>query len=149
MIDRVSFSKNSMEDYVFWQSQDRRKLKKINKLIRDIAVNGNSGLGNPRPLENLGSKDDLAGYFCRNIDRNNHLIYRITDDRRIEIIALKGKTAASEGGCVMKTLNRILKFATEIIKGKEDIWEAERFVSGLVQDKTGKTPINYQYINIG
>ena len=50
------FTKNGREDYIYWQTEDRKTLKKINKLIEDICRNGNTGIGKPEPL--LG---DLSG----------------------------------------------------------------------------------------
>ena len=50
------FTKNGWEDYIYWQTEDKKTLKKINKLIEDICRNGNSGIGKPEPL--LG---DLSG----------------------------------------------------------------------------------------
>jgi len=68
-----------------WQTEDKRTLKKINKLIKDIIRNGNEGIGNPEPLKN-----NLSGYWSREIDEKNRLVYRILDDDRIEIIQCKG-----------------------------------------------------------
>ena len=60
------------EDYLYWQTQDKRTLKKINKLIQDIDRNGNDGIGKPEPL-----KYELAGFWSREIDEKNRLVYRI------------------------------------------------------------------------
>ena len=84
MIDRVSFTLDGLEDYIFWQTEDKRTLKKINQLIRDIVRNGHKGIGNPEPL-----KGDLSDYWSREIDEKNRLLYRILDDGRVEIIQCK------------------------------------------------------------
>lgn len=60
------------EDYTYWQSQDRKTLKKINALIRDIDRNGYDGIGKPEPLTG-----DLSGYWSRRIDDKNRIVYRI------------------------------------------------------------------------
>jgi len=81
MLDSISFTMDGLEDYIFWQTEDIRTLKKINKLIRDIVRNGHEGLGRPEPL-----KGDMYGYWSREIDEKNRLLYRILDDGRVEII---------------------------------------------------------------
>ena len=67
------------EDYLYWQRQDKKTLKRINQLLRDIERNGNQGIGKPEPL-----KGNFQGYWSRRIDESNRLIYRIVDNR-IEI----------------------------------------------------------------
>ena len=62
------------EDYVYWQTQDKKTLKKINMLLKDIDRNGYTGIGKPEPL--VG---DWAGYWSRRIDEKNRLIYKIVD----------------------------------------------------------------------
>ena len=56
MTDSISFSLDGFEDYIYWQTEDKRTLKKINNLIHDIVRNGNEGIGHPEPL-----KDNLTG----------------------------------------------------------------------------------------
>lgn len=70
---------SAWEDYLYWQSQDRKTLKRINQLIKDIDRNGYDGIGKPEPL-----KYEFQGFWSRRIDDNNRLIYRI-DDNRIDI----------------------------------------------------------------
>jgi len=60
------------EDYLYWQVQDRKTLKRINLLIQDIDRNGNDGLGKPEPLSG-----NLAGFWSRRIDETNRLVYRL------------------------------------------------------------------------
>jgi toxin YoeB len=85
MIDNVGFSMDGLEHYFYWQTQDKRTIKKINKLIADIVRNGNEGLGHPEPL-----KHDLTGKWSREIDEQNRLVYKILDDSRIEIYQCRG-----------------------------------------------------------
>lgn len=68
------------EDYLYWQNQDKKTLKRINMLLQDIDRNGYSGIGKPEPL-----KGNLQGYWSRRIDDVNRLVYRIVDNR-IEIL---------------------------------------------------------------
>ena len=71
---QITFSKNAWEDYTSWQTDDKRMLKKINKLIKDIQRNPFSGIGKPEPL-----KFDLSGLWSRRIDREHRLVYKIKD----------------------------------------------------------------------
>lgn len=63
------------EDYVYWQTQDKKTLKKINRLITDIDRNWYEGIGEPEPL-----KHDLQGYWSRKIDSKNRIVYRINNE---------------------------------------------------------------------
>ena len=67
------------EDYIYWQTQDRRTLKRVNLLLQDIDRNGYDGIGKPEPL-----KGNLVGWWSRRIDETNRLIYRIINGQ-IEI----------------------------------------------------------------
>lgn len=62
------------DDYLYWQTQDKKTLKKINELIKDSERNGYSGLGKPEPL-----KGDLTGFWSKRIDDKNRFVYRIID----------------------------------------------------------------------
>lgn len=62
------------EDYIYWQSQDRKTLKRINLLLQDISRNGYDGIGKPEPL-----KENHSGWWSRRIDDTNRLIYRINN----------------------------------------------------------------------
>ncbi|MCL1940405.1 MAG: Txe/YoeB family addiction module toxin [Synergistaceae bacterium] len=85
MTDNIGFTIRGLNEYIKWQTEDKRTLMKINKLINDIARNGNTGIGHPEPL-----KGNLAGYWSREIDEKNRLVYRIFDDERVEIYQCKG-----------------------------------------------------------
>ena len=71
---KIIFSKNAWEDYVYWQTEDKRTLKKINTLIKDIQRTPYEGIGKPEPL-----KFDLAGYWSRRIDLEHRLVYQVED----------------------------------------------------------------------
>ena len=62
------------EEYLYWQTQDKKTLKRINQLIQDIDRNGNNGIGKPEALSG-----NLAGFWSRRIDETNRLVYRIKD----------------------------------------------------------------------
>lgn len=78
------FTDNAWEDYLYWQKQDKKTLKRINKLIRDVESNPFKGLGKPEPL-----KFDYAGYWSRRINDTDRLVYNI-EENRINIIACRG-----------------------------------------------------------
>ncbi len=80
---RIVFSKNAWEDYTSWLQIDKKMLRKINDLIKDIQRNPHSGLGKPEPL-----KYDLAGYWSRRIDQEHRLVYQVIDND-IRIISCK------------------------------------------------------------
>jgi toxin YoeB len=71
---KITFSKNGWEDYVYWQAEDKRTLRKINALIKDIQKTPYQGIGKPEPL-----KFDLAGYWSRRIDLEHRLVYQVDD----------------------------------------------------------------------
>lgn len=70
----ISFTQNAFDDYIYWQGQDRKTLKRINALIIDIGREPFAGIGKPEPL-----KHDLAGYWSRRIDETHRLVYRVGD----------------------------------------------------------------------
>lgn len=72
------------EDYLFWQTQDKKTLRRINLLLRDIERGGFEGLGKPEPL-----RGDLSGFWSRRIDDTNRLVYRIAGEI-LEILSCKG-----------------------------------------------------------
>jgi toxin YoeB len=70
------WSDEAWEDYLYWQAQDKKTLKRINQLIQDIDRNGNNGIGKPEALSG-----NLAGFWSRRIDEINRLVYRIKGGR--------------------------------------------------------------------
>ena len=67
-------------DYLHWQTQDRKTLRRINALLEDIDRNGYDGIGKPEPL-----RENLSGWWSRRVDDSNRIVYRIREGR-IEII---------------------------------------------------------------
>jgi len=80
---RVVFDGEGFEDYLYWQTQDRKTLKRINLLLNDIDRNGNEGLGKPELL-----KYNLQGVWSRRIDDEHRLLYFV-DDEFIHIYACR------------------------------------------------------------
>lgn len=72
------------EDYTYWQTQDKKTLKRINNLLKDIERSNFDGIGKPEPLQG-----ELSGFWSRRIDSVNRLVYRI-NDIVLEIISCKG-----------------------------------------------------------
>ena len=73
-----SWTDKAWSDYLYWQSQDKKTLRRINELLKDIDRNGNVGIGKPEPL-----REDLSGWWSRHIDEANRLIYRIENNKII------------------------------------------------------------------
>ncbi|MDC5321075.1 Txe/YoeB family addiction module toxin [Acinetobacter baumannii] len=74
MTRKISFTPTAWETYTFWQSQDKKTLKRINLLIKDCLRSPFDGIGKPEPL--VG---DLSGFWSRRIDEKNRLVYEVTD----------------------------------------------------------------------
>lgn len=70
------WGEEAWEDYLYWQQQDRKILKRINQLLKDVDRNGYTGIGKPEAL-----KGDLSGWWSRRIDGTHRLVYRIQDGR--------------------------------------------------------------------
>ena len=83
-MSKLIFEERAWEDYLYWQIQDKKLLKKINSLLKDISRNTYEGIGKPEPL-----KDNLSGYWSRRIDEKNRLVYT-EKDGSIIIVACKG-----------------------------------------------------------
>ena len=71
----LSFSDDAWDDYVYWQGQDKKVLKKINKLIKEIQRSPFEGLGEPEPL-----KYNWSGYWSKRITIEHRIIYKVTDN---------------------------------------------------------------------
>ena len=72
---KLTFTEPGWQDYLHWQMQDKRTIRRINQLLQDIERGGNEGIGKPEAL-----KGNYAGLFSRRIDETNRLIYRIDGD---------------------------------------------------------------------
>jgi len=71
---RIVFDDDAWDDYVYWQTQVRKVLKRINALIRDIERNGNEGIGKPEAL-----KHGFHGFWSRRINDEHRLVYKVTE----------------------------------------------------------------------
>ena len=72
---KVVFSARGWDDYLWWQRQDRKLLKRINQLIQDVIRNGNEGIGKPEPL-----KHGFQGYWSRRINDEHRLVYKVVEN---------------------------------------------------------------------
>jgi toxin YoeB len=77
-----TFDPNGWEDYVYWQTQDRKTLKRINQLITNALRDPFAGIGKPEPLKHI-----LSGAWSRRIDDANRLVYYVTDDNIVVLQA--------------------------------------------------------------
>lgn len=71
----VLFHDRAWEDYLYWQQTDKRLLKRINQLIKDIERHPFEGIGKPEPL-----KFELSGRWSRRIDQEHRLVYRVEEN---------------------------------------------------------------------
>ncbi len=83
MIEILSWTKESWADYTYWQRQDKKTLKRINKLIEDTKRSPFKGIGKPEPL-----KESLSGFWSRRIDESNRLVYAV-DNSQLTIISCR------------------------------------------------------------
>ncbi|HGO5293195.1 TPA: Txe/YoeB family addiction module toxin [Photobacterium damselae subsp. damselae] len=79
----INFTPNAWDDYLYWQSQDKKTLKRINKLIDNCVRTPFEGIGKPEPL-----KDNLSGYWSRRMDDTHRLVYKATQDTLV-IVAVR------------------------------------------------------------
>ena len=78
------WSDDAWEEYIAWQMQDKKTLKRINLLLKDVERHLFEGLGKPEPL-----RGELSGFWSRRIDEKNRLLYRVSRDS-LEILSCKG-----------------------------------------------------------
>ena len=81
---RIVWFEEAWEDYLFWQTQDKKTLKRLNALIKDAQHEPFGGIGKPEPL-----KGELSGFWSKRIDDFNRLVYRVNGDT-LEILSCKG-----------------------------------------------------------
>lgn len=79
----LTFTPAAWDDYVYWQGQDKKTLKRINELVRDVMRTPFTGIGKPEPL-----RENLAGYWSRRIDDTHRLVYAV-EKSQIIIIACR------------------------------------------------------------
>ena len=70
---KLVWDEDAWDDYLYWQTQDRKVLKRINSLLKDIRRNGNDGIGKPEAL-----KHGFHGFWSRRITDEHRLVYKIT-----------------------------------------------------------------------
>lgn len=79
-----TFTKTAFEEYLYWQSQDKKTMKRINTLLKDIRVNGaRKGIGKPEKLK-------YRPAYSRRIDEANRLVYEIDELQNIRILSCRG-----------------------------------------------------------
>ena len=83
MTRRLTFTPDAWEDYLYWQGQDKKTLKRINQLLREIMREPFAGIGKPEPL-----RENLSGYWSRRIDDTHRLVYAV-EQMMIVIIACR------------------------------------------------------------
>ena len=83
-MSRILFTEHAWEAYIYWQTQDKRTLRRINQLLRDIQRDPFDGIGKPEPL-----RGELSGFWSRRIDECNRIVYRVRDDI-VELLQCKG-----------------------------------------------------------
>lgn len=71
----LAWTDEAWDSYLYWQSQDKKTLKRINKLIQNAKVSPFDGIGKPEPL-----RENLSGLWSRRIDDMNRLVYAVDDD---------------------------------------------------------------------
>jgi toxin YoeB len=79
----IMWTAEAWDDYVYWQGQDKKTLRRINQLIKDVQRSPFEGIGKPEPL-----KENLTGFWSRRIDETNRLIYEV-DGTQINIISCR------------------------------------------------------------
>ena len=72
---KLIFSEHAWQDYLYWQKNDKKNLKRVNELIKDIQRNKHEGIGKPEPL-----KHNLSGYWSRRITDEHRIVYKIKND---------------------------------------------------------------------
>ena len=81
---KIVWFEEAWDDYVSWQTRNKKTIKRINQLVHDATRNGYTGIGKPEPL-----RGDFSGFWSRRIDSVNRFVYRIKDDV-LEILSCKG-----------------------------------------------------------
>lgn len=80
---KLAWTDEAWADYVYWQTQDRKTLKRINRLLEDVKRDPFEGIGKPEPL-----RENLTGFWSRRIDQTNRLVYAV-DDEFVTVISCR------------------------------------------------------------
>lgn len=83
-MNNITFSPAAWDDYLYWQTQDKKTLRRINQLLQDIQRDSFAGMGKPEPLK---QKD---GCWSRRIDEKNRLVYLVGKDSDFLILSCRG-----------------------------------------------------------
>jgi toxin YoeB len=83
MLSRIVWTSAAWSDYVYWQGQDKKTLKRINALIKDAMRNPEDGIGKPEEL-----RESLSGFWSRRIDDVHRLVY-VSEQNQLVIIACR------------------------------------------------------------
>jgi toxin YoeB len=75
MTKKLAWTDAAWSDYLYWQGQDKKTLKRINKLIAETIKEPFIGIGKPEPL-----RENLAGFWSRRIDESNRLVYAVNEE---------------------------------------------------------------------
>ena len=75
MSRKLAWTDEAWKDYIYWQTQDKKAVKRINKLINNTMRQPFEGIGKPEPL-----RENLSGFWSRRIDDTNRLVYAVDDD---------------------------------------------------------------------
>ena len=79
----LCWTDEAWSDYIYWQTQDKKTLKRVNKLIADVKRSPFDGIGKPEPL-----KENLAGFWSRRIDETNRMVY-VVEESSITVISCR------------------------------------------------------------
>ena len=80
----IQWDLDAWNDYIYWQTQDKKIFKRINQLIKDIGRNPFEGIGKPEPL-----KGNLTGFWSRRIDEEHRLVYAV-EENAVLLISCRG-----------------------------------------------------------
>ena len=81
---RILWHESGWEDYLWWQTQDKKTIRRINALIKDAQRSPYDGIGKPEPL-----KGELSGWWSRRIDDENRIVYRVREEALV-IVSCRG-----------------------------------------------------------
>ena len=83
-MNNISFSPTGCDEYLHWQMQDKKTLRRINQLLKDIRRSPFDGIGKPEPLRYC------EGYWSRRIDEKNRLVYAVSGEGDIIVLSCRG-----------------------------------------------------------
>ncbi len=83
-MNNISFSPTGWDEYLHWQMQDKKTLRRINQLLKDIRRSPFDGIGKPEPLRYC------EGYWSRRIDEKNRLVYAVSSEGDIIVLSCRG-----------------------------------------------------------